>query len=64
MGKEVKEVDKDAMLEYVQKSGGQIIKRKGGIQGKVPMRMNKKEIEQLHKSADALKAVIAQIDLD
>ena len=111
MGKEVK----DAMLEYVQKSGGQIIKRKGatfyavsasvcklcsilsassdsittvssmmhgeygiddvclstltlvgpnGIQGKVPMRMNKKEIEQLHKSADALKAVIAQIDLD
>lgn len=28
-GKEVKEVDKDAMLEYVQKSGGQIIKRKG-----------------------------------
>ncbi len=29
MGKEVKEVDKDAMLEYVQKSGGQIIKRKG-----------------------------------
>ena len=115
MGKEVKEVDKDAMLEYVQKSGGQIIKRKGatfyavsasvcklcsiltsssdsittvssmmhgeygiddvclstltlvgpnGIQGKVPMRMNKKEIEQLHKSADALKEVIAQINLD
>jgi len=115
MGKEVKEVDKDAMLEYVQKSGGQIIKRKGatfyavsasvcklcsilsassdsittvssmmhgeygiddvclstltlvgpnGIQGKVPMRMNKNEIEQLHKSADALKAVIAQINLD
>ena len=29
-----------------------------GIQGKVPMRMNKKEIEQLHKSADALKAAI------
>ena len=29
MGKEVKEVDKDAVLEYVQKSGGQIIKRKG-----------------------------------
>ena len=109
MGKEVKEVDKDAMLEYVQKSGGQIIKRKGatfyavsasvcklcsilsassdsittvssmmhgeygiedvclstltlvgpnGIQGKVPMRMNKNEIEQLHKSADALKAAI------
>lgn len=32
--------------------------------GKVPMRMNKKEIEQLHKSADALKEVIAQINLD
>ena len=114
-GKDVKPLDKEAMLEYVQKSGGQIIKRKGatfyavsasvcklcsilsassdsittvssmmhgeygiddvclstltlvgpnGIQGKVPMRMNKKEIEQLHKSADALKAVIAQIDLD
>lgn len=115
MGKEVKEVDKDAMLEYVQKSGGQIIKRKGdkfyavsasvcklcailtsasdsittvssmmhgeygiedvclstltlvgpnGIRGKVPMRMNKHEIEQLQKSANALKEVIAQIDLD
>lgn len=34
-----------------------------GIQGKVPMRMNKSEIEQLHRSADALKAVIAQIEL-
>lgn len=34
-----------------------------GIQGKVPMRMNQKEIEQLRASADALKAVIAQIDL-
>ena len=114
-GKDVKPLDKEAMLEYVQKSGGQIIKRKGatfyavsasvcklcsilsassdsittvssmmhgeygiddvclstltlvgpnGIQGKVPMRMNKNEIEQLHKSADALKAVIAQINLD
>ena len=114
-GKDVKPLDKEAMLEYVQKSGGQIIKRKGatfyavsasvcklcsiltsssdsittvssmmhgeygiddvclstltlvgpnGIQGKVPMRMNKKEIEQLHKSADALKEVIAQINLD
>ena len=35
-----------------------------GIQGKVPMRMNQKEIEQLKKSADALKEVIAQINLD
>lgn len=115
MGKEVKEVDKDAMLDYVQKSGGEVIKKKGatfyavsasvcklcaalvsstdsittvssmmhgeygvedvclstltlvgpkGIQGKVPMRMNKTEIEQLHKSADALKEIIAQLDLD
>lgn len=115
MGKEVKEVDKDAMLDYVQKSGGEVIRKKGatfyavsasvcklcaalvsstdsittvssmmhgeygvedvclstltlvgpkGIQGKVPMRMNKTEIEQLHKSADALKEIIAQLDLD
>ena len=114
-GKDVKPLDKEAMLEYVQKSGGQVIAKKGatfyavsasvcklcsilsassdsittvssmmhgeygiddvclstltlvgpnGIQGKVPMRMNKNEIEQLHKSADALKAVIAQINLD
>ena len=114
MGKEVKEVDKDAMLEYVQKSGGQIISKKGatfyavsssvcklcsllvsssesistvstmmhgeygiedvclstltlvgpnGVQGKVPMRMNKAEIEQLQKSADALKEIIAQLNL-
>lgn len=114
LGKDVKELDKDAMLEYVQKSGGKIIANKGatfyavsasvcklcsillsasdsiatvssmlhgeygiedvclstltlvgpnGIQGKVPMRMNQKEIEQLKASADALKAVIAQIDL-
>ena len=115
MGRNVTKIDKDAMLEYVRTSGGQVIANKGatfyavfvavcklvatilsssdsvatvssmmhgeygiedvclstltlvgpnGIQGKVPMRMNKKEIEQLHKSADALKAVIAQIDLD
>jgi L-lactate dehydrogenase len=115
LGKDVKELDKEAMLAYVQKSGGQIIANKGatfyavskavcklcgivlassdsvatvssmmhgeygiedvclstltlvgpnGIQGKVPMRMNQKEIEQLKKSADALKEVIAQINLD
>lgn len=115
MGKEVKEVDKEAMLDYVQKSGGEVIRKKGatfyavsasvcklcatlvsstdsittvssmmhgeygvedvclstltlvgpkGIQGKVPMRMNKTEIEQLHKSADALKEIIAQLNLD
>lgn len=115
LGKDVEELDKDKMLEYVQKSGGKIIAKKGatfyavsravcklcnillsasdsittvssmmhgeygiedvcfstltlvgpnGIQGKVPMRMNKAEIELLKKSADALKAVIAQIDLN
>lgn len=115
MGKEVEELDKDGMLEYVRKSGGKIIQKKGatfyavsnavcklcsillaasdsittvssmmhgeygiedvclstltlvgpnGVQGKIPMRMNKAEIELLKKSADALKAVIAQISLD
>ena len=34
-----------------------------GIRGKVPMRMNKEEIAPLKASADALKAVIAQIEL-
>ena len=113
-GKDVKPLDKEAMLEYVQKSGGQIISKKGatfyavsssvcklcsllvsssesistvstmmhgeygiedvclstltlvgpnGVQGKVPMRMNKAEIEQLQKSADALKEIIAQLNL-
>lgn len=115
LGKDVEELDKDKILEYVQKSGGKIIAKKGatfyavskavcklcnillsasdsittvssmmhgeygiedvcfstltlvgpnGVQGKVPMRMNKAEIELLKKSADALKAVIAQIDLN
>ena len=40
------------------------ISQENGVQGKVPMRMNKAEIEQLQKSADALKEIIAQIDLD
>ena len=113
-GKDVKPLDKEAMLEYVQKSGGQVIAKKGatfyavsamvcqlvslllaasdsiatvssmlhgeygiedvclstltlvgpnGIQGKIPMRMNKEEVALLQKSADALKAVIAQISL-
>ena len=113
-GKEVKPLDKEAMLEYVQKSGGKVIAKKGatfyavsatvcqlvglilaasdslatvssmlhgeygiedvclstltlvgpnGIQGKVQMRMNKEEIALLKKSADALKEVIAQIEL-
>ena len=113
MGRKIEKVDKDAMLEYVQKSGGAIIANKGatfyavatavcklcnvvmassdsiatvssmmhgeygiedvclstltlvgpkGIRGKVPMRMNKAEIDKLKASADALKAVIAKID--
>ena len=113
-GKDVKPLDKEAMLEYVQKSGGQVIAKKGatfyavsatvcqlvglilsasdsiatvssmlhgeygiedvclstltlvgpnGIQGKIKMRMNKEEIALLKKSADALKEVIAQIEL-
>ena len=114
MGKDVKPINKDAMIEYVRKSGGVVIAKKGatfyavsrsvcqlcktlmassesvvtvssmmhgeygiedvclstltlvgpeGISGKLPMRMNKGETEKLKASADALKAVIAQIDL-
>ena len=114
LGKDIEPIDKEAMLQYVQKSGGEIISKKGatfyavsssvcklcsllvassesistvstmmhgeygiedvclstltlvgpnGVQGKVPMRMTKTEIEQLKKSADALKSVIAQIEL-
>ena len=113
-GKDVKPLYKEAMLEYVQKSGGKVIAKKGatfyavsatvcqlvglilaasdslatvssmlhgeygiedvclstltlvgpnGTQGKVQMRMNKEEIALLKKSADALKEVIAQIEL-
>lgn len=113
-GKDVKPLDKEVMLEYVQKSGGKVIAKKGatfyavsatvcqlvglilaasdslatvssmlhgeygiedvclstltlvgpnGIQGKVQMRMNKEEVELLKKSANALKEVIAQIEL-
>ena len=113
-GKDVKPLDKEAMLEYVQKSGGKVIAKKGatfyavsatvcqlvglilaasdslatvssmlhgeygiedvclstltlvgpnGTQGKVQMGMNKEEIALLKKSADALKEVIAQIEL-
>lgn len=107
-------IDKDEMLTYVQKSGGQIIANKGatfyavstavcnlcnillasdesittvssmmhgeygiedvclstltlvgpnGIQGKVPMHLTDEEIMKLTKSADALKAVIKEIDV-
>ena len=110
MGKNVTKIDKDAMLEYVRTSGGQVIANKGatfyavsvavcklvatilsssdsvatvssmmhgeygieevclstltlvgpkGVQGKIPMRMTKEEVEKLKASADALKAVIA-----
>ncbi|MGN1166005.1 MAG: L-lactate dehydrogenase [Lachnospiraceae bacterium] len=112
--KNLQQLDKDEMLTYVQKSGGQIITNKGatfyavsravcqlcarvlsaydsmatvssmlhgeygvedvclstltlvgpkGVQGKVPMELTDEEIEKLKASADALKAVIAQIDL-
>ncbi len=113
-GKDIPDVDKDGMLDYVRKSGGKIIANKGatfyavsaavcklcsillassdsiavvssmmhgeygiddvcistltlvgpnGIQGKVPMRLNQKEIEQLQASANTLKEVIRQINL-
>ena len=113
MGKNVTKIDKDAMLEYVRTSGGQVIANKGatfyavsvavcklvatilsssdsvatvssmmhgeygieevclstltlvgpkGVQGKIPMRMTKEEVEKLKASANALKAVIAQIE--
>ena len=113
-GKDIEAVDKEAMLTYVQKSGGKIIANKGatfyavsrsvcqicarvaassdsiatvssmmhgeygiedvclstltlvgpnGIQGKVQMRMNNEEVALLKKSAEALKEVIAQIEL-
>ncbi len=111
---DVQPINHEEMLNYVQKSGGEIISKKGatyyaiatavcklvgrvlsssdsigtvstmmhgeygledvclsiltlfgpnGVSGRIPMRMNHEEIEKLHKSADALKAVIAQIDL-
>ncbi len=114
LGKDAKELDKDAMLTYVQKSGGKIIANKGatfyavtrgvcrlcsilmsasesvttvssmmhgeygiedvclstlalvgpnGIQGKIPMALTEEEVGKLKASADALKAVIAQIEL-
>ena len=114
LGHDTPKLDRDAMLEYVRKSGGKIIANKGatfyavsasvvklcsillaasdsiatvssmmhgeygiedvclstltlvgprGIEGKVPMRMTQEEIKQLQASADALKAVIAQVEL-
>lgn len=114
LGRDIEAVDKDAVLEYVQKSGGQIIANKGatfyavssavcelcevllassdsivtvssmmhgqygiedvclsaltlvgpnGVQGKVPMKLNKAEIGKLKASANALKGIIEQIEL-
>ena len=113
-GAYVSGVHVDAMLEYVQKSGGKIIANKGatfyavsasvcrlcglllsaydstatvssmmhgeygiddvclstlsmigpnGLKGKVPVPLTDEEVEKLKKSADALKSVIAQIEL-
>ncbi len=113
-GKLPEDLDKEGMVEYVHKSGGQIIARKGatfyavsvsvcklcgmllsaydsistvssmlhgeygiedvclstltlvgpnGVQGKVPVKLTDEEIAKLRASADALKAVIAQIEL-
>ncbi len=114
IGQDAVEIDKDAMLTYVQKSGGQVIARKGathyavstsvchlcrtllaaydsvvtvstpmhgeygiedvslstltlvgpnGVKGKIEMPLTDDEVEQLKHSADALKKVIAQIEL-
>lgn len=113
-GVSVDPIDKDAMIEYVRKSGGKIIANKGatfyavsasvvqlcnvilaasdsmttvstmmhgeygiddvclsvltlvgpnGYQGKVHVELTEEEIEKLQKSADALKAVISQIEI-
>ncbi len=114
IGRDVEPVDKEAMIEYVRKSGGKIIANKGatfyavsasvvqlcnklvaasdsmatvstmmhgeygiddvclstlslvgpnGHQGKVEVPLTEEEIEKLKKSADALKAVISQIEI-
>lgn len=113
-GREIEELDKAGMEEYVHKSGGKIIANKGatfyavatavcqlcsrltaasdsiatvssmmhgeygiedvalscltlvgpkGVQGKIPVRMNKEEIQKLQDSANKLKEVIAQIEI-
>ncbi len=114
MGKEVEELDKEAMIEYVRKSGGIVISKKGatfyavarsvvqlcaalasasdsvatvssmmhgeygvedvclstltiigphGVQGRIPMHLTEEEVAKFQASANALKAVIAQIEL-
>lgn len=113
-GREYKELNKEEMLTYVQKSGGKIIANKGatnyavatsvcelcklllassnsvatvscmmhgeygvedvclsiltligpdGVRGRIPMNMSDAEVAKLHASADALKAIISQIEL-
>ncbi len=110
----IEKLDREAMLEYVQKSGGEIIANKGatfyavsvavcrlcgmllsaydsmatvssmmhgeygledvclsvlthigpnGVQGKLPCKLTKEELEKLHASAAKLKETIAQIKL-
>ncbi len=114
-GKDLEKFDEARMEEYVHKSGGEIIKRKGatfygvamsvvnlcgmllaayesvvtvstmmhgeygvedvctscltivgpeGVKGKVEMKLTDEEVVKFQKSADALKAVIAQLDLN
>lgn len=114
IGKDIAPIDKEEMIEYVRKSGGKIIARKGatfyavsasvcqlvsklvaasesittvstmmhgeygiddvclstlclvgpnGYEGKVLVDLTEEEIEKLKFSADALKAIIAQIDI-
>lgn len=111
---ELEPLDKDGMTEYVHKSGGEIISKKGatfyavsasvcqlcglllassdsmatvstmmhgeygiedvcvsvltlvgpdGVKGKMPLKLTEEEIGKLKHSADALKAVIAQIEI-
>ena len=114
LGRNVEPIDKEEMIEYVRKSGGKIIARKGatfyavsasvgqlvnklvaasesittvstmmhgeygiddvclstlclvgpnGCEGKVHVDLTEEEVEKLRFSADALKAIIAQIDI-
>ena len=114
IGREVEELDKEAMIDYVRKSGGQIIANKGatfyavsasvcklcnklvaasdsmatvstmmhgeygiedvclstlslvgpeGHRGKVHVELTEEEVAKLKASADALKAVISQIEI-
>ncbi len=113
-GEDIEPIDKVAMLEYVQKSGGRIIANKGatfyavaasvcklcsivfastdsmctvssmlhgeygiddvclststlvgpnGCRGKLETRLTEEEVAQLHKSANTLKEIIAQLEL-